>query len=321
MALPPMYLPQLLDASAAAAAAHVSLLSASGIGSIITLTLLETVLGIDNVIFLSILVGKLPKEQQTFGRRLGLVLALGTRVGLLFTLTFLAGLTKPLFEVMGRGISGRDLVLIIGGGFLIFKSTWEIFSGLEAEDPREGQAKPDAASARRGFALTVVQIAIMDIVFSLDSVITAVGLAGDMTIILIAMVLSMLMMLGFAGFIGDFVERHPSMKLLALSFLIMIGTMLVAEGGGQHVNKGYVYAAMGFSVFIELVNIWIRKRAARVRSLHGMSQHTHAVTGEEPPPPSGPASAVVLARVAELEKLVEEQRATIARLEGQGAGG
>ena len=309
----------LLDASAAAVAAHVSLLSASGIGSIVTLTLLETVLGIDNVIFLSILVAKLPKEQQTFGRRLGLVLALGTRVGLLFTLTFLAGLTKPLFEVMGRGISGRDLVLIVGGGFLIFKSTWEIFSGLESEDPREGQAKPDADAARRGFALTVVQIAIMDIVFSLDSVITAVGLAGQMSIILIAMFVSMLMMLGFAGFIGDFVERHPSMKLLALSFLIMIGTMLVAEGGGQHVNKGYVYVAMAFSVVVELVNIWIRKRSAKVRSLNGMSQHTHTLTGEEPPPPSGPTNAVMMARMVELEKIVEEQRQRLAQFEAQAA--
>ena len=312
-----MHAPFLLDASAINT--NVPLLSGAGIGSIITLTLLETVLGIDNVIFLSILVNKLPKEQQTLGRRLGLVLALGTRIALLFTLTFLAGLTKPLFEVAGRGISGRDLVLIIGGGFLILKSTWEIFNGVESEDPREEQTKPDDGAARRGFILTVAQIAVMDIVFSLDSVITAVGLAGQMTIILIAMFLSMLMMLGFAGFIGEFVERHPSMKLLALSFLIMIGTMLVAEGGGQHIDKGYVYAAMAFAVVVELVNIWLRKRADRVRALNGMSKHTHTITGDDPPPPSGPVGAVVLARVEELEKIVEEQRARIAQFEAKEA--
>jgi predicted tellurium resistance membrane protein TerC len=289
----------------AAVIPEVPLLSLAGIGSIVTLTLLETVLGIDNIIFLSILVAKLPPEQQTLGRRLGLVMALGTRIGLLLTLSWLTGLTKPLFEVLGRGISGRDLVLILGGGFLIFKSTWEIFGGLESEDPREEQTKDDGAK-RRAFLSTVLQIAIMDVVFSLDSVITAVGLARQLPIILIAMTLSMIAMLGFAGFIGDFVERHPSMKVLALSFLIMIGTLLVAEGGGQHLPKGYVYAGMGFSVTIELLNIWLRKRAEKVRALHGLTQHTQAT-------PGGPESAT--ARIAELEALVEEQRRRIAELE------
>lgn len=305
-----MHIPLLLDA---AALPHVPILSAAGIGSIITLTLLETVLGIDNVIFLSILVSKLPKEQQTLGRRIGLVLALGTRIMLLLTLSWLTGLTTPLFSVMERGISGRDLVLILGGGFLIFKSTWEIFSGLESEDPREGQTK-DESARNRAFLATVLQIAIMDVVFSLDSVITAVGLAGQLPIILIAMFLSMIAMLGFAGFIGEFVERHPSMKVLALSFLIMIGTLLVAEGGGQHLPKGYVYAAMAFSVTIELLNIWLRKRAEKVRALHGMAKHTHEMTGSEPPVSIPNPS--VMARISELEELVEQQRKRISELEG-----
>ncbi|MCS6899228.1 MAG: TerC family protein [Myxococcales bacterium] len=296
-----MLLPLLLDG---AAIPEVSLLSLAGIGSIITLTLLETILGVDNVIFLSILVAKLPREQQTIGRRLGLVMALGTRVLLLLTLSWLTGLTKPLFEVLGRGISGRDLVLILGGGFLIFKSTWEIFSGLESHDPREKQAKDDGAK-RRAFFSIVLQIAVMDVVFSLDSVITAVGLARQLPIILIAMTLSMIAMLGFAGWIGEFIERHPSMKVLALSFLILIGTLLVAEGGGQHLPKGYVYAAMAFSVTIELLNIWLRKRAEQVRALHGLTQHTHPLGSPE----------AISARIAELETLVEEQRRRIAELE------
>jgi predicted tellurium resistance membrane protein TerC len=232
---------------------------------------------------------------------------------LLLTLSWLTGLTKPLFEIFGRGISGRDLVLILGGGFLIFKSTWEIFSGLESEDSREGQTKDDAAKSR-AFFFIVFQIAVMDVVFSLDSVITAVGLARQLPIILIAMTLSMVAMLGFAGYIGEFVERHPSMKVLALSFLIMIGTLLVAEGGGQHLPKGYVYAGMAFSVTIELVNIWLRKRAEKVRALHGMSQHTHELTGVPAPPDSAP-NPVVLGRLAELEALVEQQRQRIAELE------
>jgi predicted tellurium resistance membrane protein TerC len=307
-----MHIPLLLDASAIADS---PILSAAGIGSIITLTLLEIVLGIDNVIFLSILVAKLPKEQQALGRRIGLFLALGTRVLLLLTLSWLTGLTAPLFNVMGKGISGRDLVLILGGGFLIFKSTWEIFGGLESEDAREEQTKDQGARNRAFFGI-VAQIAIMDVVFSLDSVITAVGLARQLPIILIAMVLSMIAMLGFAGFIGEFVERHPSMKVLALSFLIMIGTLLVAEGGGQHLPKGYAYAAMAFSVTIELLNIWLRKRSEKVRALHGLSVHIHEPTGSEAPPASAPGP-VFLERIAELESLVAQQKQRIAELEAR----
>jgi predicted tellurium resistance membrane protein TerC len=236
-------------------------------GSILTLSALETVLGIDNVIFLSILVSKMPRSQQTAGRRLGLILALGMRICLLLTLTWLASLTATLFSVASHPISGRDLVLIIGGGFLIFKSTWEIFG--DAEPGNEPKEEPQTLSVEesrkksKNFVFALIQIAVMDIVFSLDSVITAVGLAPQLSVILVAMFISMLLMLGFAKFIGDYVEKHPSMKILALSFLIMIGTILVAEGGGQHINKGYIYAAMGFAVTVELLNIWLRQRSSK----------------------------------------------------------
>jgi predicted tellurium resistance membrane protein TerC len=234
--------------------------------SLLSLTALETVLGIDNIIFLTLLVGKLPRSQQAKARRLGLVLALAVRILLLLTLSWLASLKTPWFFVAGHGISGRDLVLMAGGAFLLFKSTWELFTGLEAAESMEEQATEDYASGRK-FLLTIVQIILMDIIFSLDSVITAVGLAPHVAIMITAMTLAMLAMLAFAKTIGEFVNRHPSMKVLALSFLVLIGTLLIAEGGGQKISKGYVYFAMAFSFSVELLNIRIRKRAGKVASL------------------------------------------------------
>jgi predicted tellurium resistance membrane protein TerC len=236
-------------------------LTLASLGSLLTLTALETVLGIDNVIFLSILVAKLPKEQQPLARRLGLIGALGMRIGLLFTLSWLAGLTKPFFTVpvWERGISGRDLVLIVGGGFLVFKSASEIREGFHAHAEEEDAS---ASPGKSAFMWILAQIVVMDIVFSLDSVITAVGLGPPVPVMVTAMILSMVIMLWFAGPIGDFVERHPSMKVLALSFLIMIGALLVVEGAGKHVEKSYLYFAMGFSFVVELLNIKTRQSKA-----------------------------------------------------------
>ena len=232
----------------------------ASLGSLLTLTALETVLGIDNVIFLSILVAKLPKEQQPFARRLGLLGALGMRIGLLFTLSYLAGLTQPIFTVAGRPLSGRDLVLLLGGAFLVLKSVQEIREGFHVAEEKHEEAGSKASAA---FMWILLQIVVMDIVFSLDSVITAVGLGPPVPIMVTAMVLSMIVMLGFAKPIGDFVDRNPSMKVLALSFLIMIGALLVVEGAGVHVNKGYVYFAMGFSFVVDVINIQMRKARAR----------------------------------------------------------
>jgi predicted tellurium resistance membrane protein TerC len=297
-----------------------NLLSLETLGSLLSLAALETVLGIDNIIFLSILVGKLPRSQQTLARRMGLVGALGMRILLLLTLTWLASLTKPFFHVAGHPISGRDLVLIVGGGFLIFKSTWEIFGGLESEDPREDQAEQPGAKeqARRNFVLTLIQIVLMDIVFSLDSVITAVGIAPFLGVMIAAMFLSMLVMLWFAGAIGDFVNRHPSMKVLALSFLILSGTLLVAEGGGQKIPKGYVYASMAFAFTVELLNLWLRKRAQEPTELHDMTRHARASSpGPEPVAEAIGAGLPDAERVVELERTVTEQKKRIADLEAK----
>lgn len=262
-------------------------------GSILSLSALETVLGIDNVIFLSILVGKLPYEQQALARRLGLVLALGMRIGLLLALTWLASLTVPFFTVLDHGVSGRDLVLVVGGLFLIGKSTWEIFAGAEGDQAaNEPTASAVQGVARRAFVLVLIQIAVMDIVFSLDSVITAVGMAPPIWVMIIAMFFSMLVMLGFAKAVGDFVNRHPSTKILALAFLVMIGTMLVAEGGGQKIARGYIYAAMGFAFTVEMVNLWMRRRE------------------EETAPPT-------MRTPEQLRRLVVDQAAKIAELEGK----
>jgi predicted tellurium resistance membrane protein TerC len=232
--------------------------------SLATLSAMEIVLGIDNIVFLSILAGKLPVEQQPRARRLGLAFALLTRLGLLFAITWVMGLTRELFSVLGRGISGRDLILLSGGLFLIGKATVEIHDRLEVK--HEAELKP--AGRGSSFWFTIAQIAVLDIVFSLDSVITAVGMAGHLPIMVAAMVLAVGVMLVFAGSIGEFIERHPTMKILALSFLILIGVMLTAEAFGRQVGKGYIYFAMAFSLGVELLNMRVRKEPTAPVTLH-----------------------------------------------------
>jgi predicted tellurium resistance membrane protein TerC len=235
--------------------------------SLVTLTLMEIVLGIDNVIFLSILAGKLPAAQQKKARQLGLGLALLIRLGLLLAISWIMGLTAPLFVVAGKTITGRSLILLLGGLFLIGKSTVEIYEKLEVahEETTAG------GRSRVSFVGTLVQILLLDIVFSLDSVITAVGMAQAIWIMMTAMIVAVLVMLVSAGTISDFVNRHPSMKILALSFLLLIGVMLVAEGFGEHVGKGYIYFAMSFSLLVELLNMRFRKKHAPVH-LHTAMQ-------------------------------------------------
>lgn len=218
-----------------------------------TLTVLEVVLGIDNVVFISILASKLPREQQNKARRLGLGLAMVMRIALLFSLTWIIRLTAPLFTVLGEEISGRDLVLIVGGLFLLFKSTREIHDRLEGE---EGEASARVAPS---LASVLIQIMLLDIVFSLDSVITAVGMAEDLGVMVIAVVIAVAFMMVFARPISEFVDEHPTVKMLALSFLLLIGVALIAEGLDQHIPKGYIYFAMAFSVGVELLNLRLRK--------------------------------------------------------------
>lgn len=226
--------------------------------SLLTLTALEIVLGIDNVIFISILAGKLPHTQQDKARKLGLSLALVTRILLLFSITWLMSLTKPLFTVpiLGHGLSGRDLILLIGGLFLIGKSVVEVHEKLEGE---EGHANP--AKGKSQFAAVIVQILLLDIVFSLDSVITAVGMASHLPVMIAAVVIALAVMLMFAGAISDFVNRHPTLKMLALSFLILIGVTLVGESLGQHIPKGYIYFSMAFAFGVEMLNLRLRTKS------------------------------------------------------------
>jgi predicted tellurium resistance membrane protein TerC len=246
--------------------------------SLATLTLMEIVLGIDNIIFISILVGRMPEKQRAKARRIGISLALFMRLGLLATLSFIMGMSKPFFHVLGKGISGRDIILLGGGLFLVAKATHEIYEKLEveSEDEDEGEGEDDdnevvhAAAKHRSnkFLFTILQILVLDIVFSLDSVITAVGMAQEVVIMVIAMVIAVLVMLVAAGKIGDFVNNHPSMKILALSFLLLIGVLLIAEGMGQHVSKGYIYFALGFSLLVELLNMRFRKKRNIPVKLH-----------------------------------------------------
>lgn len=231
--------------------------------SLATLAAMEIVLGIDNIVFLTILAGRLPRERQPRARKLGLVFALVTRLGLLFAITWVMGLTRALFTVFGHGVSGRDVILLGGGLFLIGKATVEIHDKLEVQHPTEG--KPGSGAA---FWAVIAQIAVLDVVFSLDSVITAVGMAGQLPIMVAAMILAVGAMLVFADPIGDFVERHPTIKILALSFLILIGVMLTAEALGRHVEKGYIYFAMAFSLGVELLNLRLRKGQAAPVALH-----------------------------------------------------
>jgi predicted tellurium resistance membrane protein TerC len=235
-----------------------ALLTADGLLALATLSAMEIVLGIDNVVFIAILVGRLPEARRELARRLGLILALGIRILLLFAITWIMGLTAPLFSVLGHGVSGRDLILLGGGLFLIFKATWEIYDKVEASHHER-----TAAAARAAFGWVIFQILVLDIVFSLDSVITAVGMANDLAIMVTAMVIAMLIMLVSAGTVSRFIDSHPSLKILALAFLLLIGVMLVAEGMGSHIEKGYIYFAMAFSLLVELVNMrYHRKREA-----------------------------------------------------------
>ena len=227
--------------------------------SLITLTAMEIVLGIDNVVFISILVDKLPGKQQGRARKLGLSLALILRLALLFAITWVMGLTEPIISAIGREFSGRDLILLGGGLFLIAKATREIHENLEVESHRR-----KVPGGRAAFGIILAQILALDVVFSLDSVITAVGMARHITVMVIAMVAAVGVMLAFSGNIASFVNRHPSMKMLALSFLLLIGVVLVADGMGQHVGKGYIYFAMAFSFGVELLNMRVRGRNAPV---------------------------------------------------------
>jgi len=230
--------------------------------ALLTLTVLEIVLGIDNIIFISILSGKLPAEQQKKARFTGLSLAMITRIGLLASIAWILTLTQPLFEVFEMEISGRDLILIGGGLFLLAKSTYEIHEKLEGEEGHK------SAKVYPSFRNVIIQILLLDIVFSLDSVITAVGMADKLIIMIIAVVIAVGFMMLFAGKISDFVESHPTIKILALSFLILIGVTLIADGLGQHISKGYIYFAMAFSVFVEMVNLKIRKKERSPVNLH-----------------------------------------------------
>jgi predicted tellurium resistance membrane protein TerC len=235
-------------------------LTADGLLALVTLSLMEIVLGVDNIVFIAILTARLPTSQQALARRLGLGLALGIRIGLLFAISWMMGLTRPLWTVLGHEVSGRDLILLGGGLFLIFKATWEIYDKLEVQHTETGRAR----AGRAAFAAVIVQILLLDIVFSLDSVITAIGMANNITIMVTAMVIAMVVMLFSMGAIAGFVERHPSVKILALAFLLLIGVMLVAEGFGQHVSKGYIYFAMAFSLLVELLNLRYRKKQKAV---------------------------------------------------------
>jgi predicted tellurium resistance membrane protein TerC len=227
-----------------------------------TLTALELVLGIDNIIFISILVDKLPPDKREFARRVGLFMAMFMRIGLLLLLSFIVGLVAPLFTAFGQPISGRDLILILGGLFLIWKSTGEIHQSLEGEDGHGSNAIASTLTA------VILQIMVVDLVFSLDSIVTAVGMVDEVAIMIAAVVASVGLMMLFASAIGQFVSDHPSIKMLALTFLVVVGVVLMADGFGHHIPKGYIYFAMAFSVLVEMLNIRFRKRGATVIHLH-----------------------------------------------------
>jgi predicted tellurium resistance membrane protein TerC len=236
------------------------LLTSDGLIALLTLAALEIVLGVDNLVFIAIVSGRLPEHQQPLARKVGLAMALITRVLLLLTLSWIMGLTRPLFHVFGFGVSGRSIILFAGGLFLIAKATFEIYAKVEMTHD-----EAHAGAGRRSFMAVVVQIAILDIVFSLDSVITAVGMVDHVTTMIIAIVLAMVVMLVAMERVSRFVESHPSVKLLALAFLILIGVVLVADAFGHHVPKGYIYFSMAFSLGVELLNLRYRARQARRR--------------------------------------------------------
>lgn len=232
--------------------------------SLLTLTVLEIVLGIDNIIFISILSGKLPEDQRPKARQLGLAVALISRILLLLSISWVMGLTKPIFNLGTNEITGRDLVLLVGGLFLVYKAVKEIHHKLEGVEDSHGN------KAVASFGAVIAQIAILDIVFSLDSVITAVGMAKHIEVMIIAVIISVGVMLAFAGAISGFVEKHPTVKMLALAFLVLIGVNLIAEGMGQHIEKAYTYFAMGFAVAVEMLNIRITKKGVKPVELRGV---------------------------------------------------
>ena len=234
--------------------------------ALVTLSALEIVLGVDNIIFISVLASKLPHDQQARARRWGLLGAMLMRIGLLFSLAWLARLTAPHFTAVGQEISGRDLILLLGGLFLLGKATWEIHENLEG--PTHGEKNIVVTS----FASVIAQIMLLDIVFSLDSVITAIGMARQLWVMVTAVVIAVGVMLWAAGPIAAFVDRHPTVKMLALSFLLLIGFSLVAEGFEQHIPKGYIYFAMGFSVFVEMINLKVRGKAEPVQFQRRLEQ-------------------------------------------------
>jgi len=243
--------------------------------ALVTLIALELVLGIDNIVFISIMVDKLPKAQQERARKIGLAMAMFMRIALLLALSWIIGLTEPFFTVLGQEISGRDLILIGGGLFLLWKTTGEIHQSMTGES---GHDAPAAASL--SFSAAIVQIMLIDLVFSLDSIITAVGMVDELAIMIAAVVASVGLMMVFAAPIGRFVSEHPTIKMLALSFLVVVGVVLIAEGFDQHVPKGYIYFAMAFSVAVEMLNIRMRRR----------SQAARAASAPEPVPPESTAA-------------------------------
>ena len=244
--------------------------------SLITLAALEIVLGIDNIVFITILAARLPKEQQHRARQLGLAAAMISRLALLASISWVVKLQATLFTVFGHAVTGKDLILLGGGLFLIAKASFEIYDKVEAETPttQSGGVGPAAATLGR----VLVQIMILDLVFSLDSVITAVGMAEHLEVMAAAVILAVIVMMVFAGPVGDFVERHPSIKILALSFLVMIGVLLVAEGTGAHLSKGYVYFGMGFALSIELLNMRYRKKSTRLEEARSPMSKQEAET-------------------------------------------
>src|SRR4051812_11590349 len=237
-------------------------LSSEGLLALLTLTFLEVILGVDNVIFISILSGKLQSGQQRRARRVGLLAAMLMRIALLLSIAWIIRLTAPLFSMFGRAISGRDVILIGGGLFLLGKATMEIHDRLEGEDAQQTRSAPPS------FHAVILQIMALDIVFSLDSVITAVGMADEVVVMIVAVVLAVGVMMFSAQAIGGFVNRHPTVKVLALSFLLLIGVSLVGEGAGMHIPKGYIYFAMGFAVFVETINLRVRRGRAAPVKLH-----------------------------------------------------
>jgi predicted tellurium resistance membrane protein TerC len=238
------------------------LLAPEALAAIVTLTALELVLGIDNVIFIAIIAAKLPPHQQNRARLIGLTLAAFGRIALLFSIVWIMGLTRDVFTLFGKGMSWRDLILIAGGVFLIYKAVDELHQRLEGPPDAKG------AVAKAGFAAVLLQIAVLDIVFALDSIVTAIGMVRDIRIMAVAIVLSVILMMVVSGYVHRFVSRHPTIKVLALAFLLMIGMVLIAEGFDVEVPKGYVYFAMGFAVFVEVLNMRLRKVAQPVVTLH-----------------------------------------------------